>query len=82
MVRVARGVGNVVDLPDVRVLAGPGAEGLELALRLAHPGAEEVELAEGLRARFRVAVDRVEASRAKLNYLIMHMRAKSYTHRL
>lgn len=45
---------------DVRVLAGPRAEGLELRLGLRHPRAEEVHLAERGRARLGVAVDRVE----------------------
>ena len=53
--------------PDVRVLACPGAEGLELALRLAHPCAEEVALAQTLRTRFGVAVDWVEAEQMYLS---------------
>ena len=56
-IRVAR----VVDLPDVRVLACPCAEGFELALGLAHPGAEEVELAESGSPCTRIAVCGVEA---------------------
>jgi hypothetical protein len=48
-------------LPDVRVLSGPCAEGLQLALGLAHPCVEEVELAEGFGLCFGVTVNWVES---------------------
>ena len=46
---------------DITVLAGPGLEGLELALRLAHIGVEVVEIAELLSPESSIGVGRVVA---------------------
>lgn len=46
---------------DVALLAGPGLEGLELALGLAHVGVEVVEVAEVLGLGAGVRVGRIEA---------------------
>jgi hypothetical protein len=56
---VPHGCRNSNTLPDVRVLACPGSEGLQLALWLAHPGVEEIELAKFPRTYSCITVDRV-----------------------
>ena len=56
---------NSTTLPDVRVPACPGPEGLQLGLWLAHPGVEEIELAKFPRTCSCVAVDRVVSEKYK-----------------
>jgi hypothetical protein len=51
--------------PDIRILACPGSESLQLTLWLAHPGVEEVEFAKRPRTDPRVAVDRVISRKYK-----------------
>lgn len=61
---MAIGIGplDFPDLPDVRIFACPGPEGLELALGLTHPGIEEIEFAQSLSTRFGIAIHRIEAN--------------------
>ena len=51
--------------PDIRILARPGSESLQLTLWLAHPGVEEIELAKRHCTGSRVAVDRVISKKYK-----------------
>ena len=54
--------------PDIRILARPGSESLQLTLWLAHPGVEEIELAKRPRTDSRVAVDRVISERIQVGH--------------
>lgn len=60
-----RAMGATPLSPDIRILARPGPESLQLTLWLAHPGVEEIELAKRPRTDSRVAVDWVISGKYK-----------------
>ncbi len=62
MVAIGTGLLDFFDLPDIRIFACPGTEGLELALGLTHPGIEKVEFAQSLGSGFGIAIHRIEAN--------------------